>query len=108
METIKSKAEFGEVFSRGRRQSDRLLRITVLGDDEGGQGKVAFVAAKRLGNAVFRNRCKRVMREAARKCGMPRPGTRVIMFATTATHDASPDEVALVLERLMARHAARR
>ena len=107
METIKSKAEFGEVFSRGRRYNSRLLCITVLSDDEGGPGKVAFVAAKRLGNAVFRNRCKRVMREAARRCGMPRPGTRTIMFATQATHDAHPDEVARVLEGLMARHADR-
>ncbi|MBE6479228.1 MAG: ribonuclease P protein component [Atopobiaceae bacterium] len=108
METIKSRSEFEEVFSRGRRHSSKLLRVTVLSDDEGGPGKVAFVAAKRLGNAVFRNRCKRVMREAARRCGMPRTGTRTIMFATTATHDANPDEVAEALERLMAKDEHRR
>lgn len=107
METLKSRSEFEEVFTRGRRHNDKLLRITVL-NDEGGPGKVAFVAAKRLGNAVFRNRCKRVMREAARRCGMPRAGTRTIMFATRMTHDASPDEVAQALERLMAKDERRR
>ena len=71
METIKSKRDFEEVFSGGKRVSHRLVRATVLKCNEGDLGKVAFVAPKRLGNAVYRNRCKRVLREAARACGFP-------------------------------------
>ena len=103
MKTIKSRKEFERVFARGKRLNDPLLRIRVLKDDEGGLDKVAFVAPKRLGNAVFRNRCKRVLREAARECGLPRAGCDVILFATKETHDASSHQVANALERLLRR-----
>ncbi len=106
METIKSRKEFESVFSGGKRANHRLVRITVLTDDEGGQGKVAFVAAKRLGNAVYRNRCKRVLREAARICDMPLDGRKIILFATRQTHDSSPAEVAEALRGLLKRCGA--
>ena len=103
METIKSRAEFERVFSNGKRVAHPLVRITVLRCDEGDPGKVAFVAPKRLGNAVYRNRCKRVLREAARACGFPVQGTRIILFATKATHESSPDEVSEALRSLLKR-----
>ena len=105
METIKSKQDFERVFSRGRRYGSPLVRVTVLRGDEATHGRVAFVAAKRLGNAVFRNRCKRVLREAALVCGLPKNGVDILMFATRGTHDASPAEVAEALGRLL--HKAR-
>ncbi|OUO34463.1 ribonuclease P protein component [Olsenella sp. An290] len=105
METIKSKRDFERVFSRGRRYNDALLRIRVTPCEEGHPGRVAFIAAKRLGNAVFRNRCKRVLREAARLCSLPGGGCDVLLFATSRTHDSSPEQVAASLSRLLARAA---
>ena len=102
METIKSRREFEQVFSRGKRANHRLVRITVLDCDEG-DGKVAFVAAKRLGNAVWRNRSKRVLREAMREYGTLPAGRKVILFATSHTHDAHPHEVAKALGLLFDR-----
>lgn len=106
METIKSRREFEKVFSNGRRYGHRLLRITVLGTDEGDAGRVAFVAAKRLGNAVYRNRCKRVLREAARLSGLPASRHDIILFATRKTHDSSPAEVHEALEGLLRKAGA--
>ena len=104
METIKSRSEFERVFTCGKRLSDRLLRVRVARLEDGAApGKVAFVAPKRLGNAVFRNRCKRVLREAARQWGLPREGVDVILMATKDTHDSHPDEVAASLGKLMRR-----
>lgn len=103
METIKSKRDFERVFSGGKRANSRLVRMTVLRRNEGGPARVAFVAPKRLGNAVFRNRCKRVLREAARQAGLPRDGFEVILFATRATHDSNPSEVAGSIASLMRR-----
>ncbi|MBM6814860.1 ribonuclease P protein component [Thermophilibacter provencensis] len=103
MKTIKSKRDFERVFSRGRRFNDQLLRIRVAASDEGAPSGVAFVAAKRLGNAVFRNRCKRVLREAARLCGLPGDGYDVLLFATSRTHDSSPEQVASSLRKLLKR-----
>jgi ribonuclease P protein component len=81
--------------------------MTVLATNEGDRGKVAFVAAKRLGNAVWRNRCKRVLREAARESGLPDAEHDIILFATHATHDAHPSEVAEAISQLR-RRAERR
>lgn len=103
MKTIKSKRDFERVFSRGRRFNDQLLRIRVAASDEGAPSGVAFVASKRLGNAVFRNRCKRVLREAARLCGLPGDGYDVLLFATSRTHDSSPEQVASSLRKLLKR-----
>lgn len=95
--------DFERVFHSGKRLSHPLVRITVLREDEGGSGRVAFVAAKRLGNAVYRNRCKRVLREAARACEMPRDGLSIILFATRGTHEAKPSQVCEALEGLLGR-----
>lgn len=103
METIKSRREFGQVFSGGRRYNHQLVRITVLKGNEGAKGRVAFVAPKRLGNAVYRNRCKRVLREAARMVGLPSDNGDVLVFATRKTHDASPKDVGDALAVLLRR-----
>jgi ribonuclease P protein component len=61
--------------------------------------RVTTVAAKRVGNAVVRNRAKRMLREAARAVTWV-PGHDVVLVARTAT--ATAELVALVteLERL--------
>ena len=97
MKTIKSKQDFELVFSRGKRINNSLLRIRVARRDEGD------TAPKRLGNAVYRNRCKRVLREAARACDMPRDGYDVILFSTAGTHDSSPELVAAALQKMLAK-----
>ena len=101
MKTIKSRTEFEKVFMSGRRLTSRIVRARVLLTDEGDQGKVAFVAPKRLGNAVYRNRCKRVLREAARQAGLPKEGASVILLATQDTHDASVNELAAGIGSLL-------
>lgn len=101
METIRSRSDFERVFSQGRRLGDRLVRVRYLAVE--GPGRVAFVAPKRLGNAVYRNRCKRVLREAARTCGLPHRGVDVILLATGGTHGAGSPEVADALSRLLVR-----
>lgn len=104
MKTIKSRSDFERVYTRGRRYNHPLLRM-VISDavSEGDPGRVAFAAPKRLGNAVVRNRSKRVLRETARACAFPVPGRDIILFATAATRDACPEELVAALRRLLAR-----
>ena len=101
METIKSRKEFQAVFSYGKRLNHPLVRIVYLQGDDPDSGKVAFVAAKRLGNAVLRNRCKRLLRESARMGGLPVSGYSIILFSTRRTHEASPVEIAEALGKLL-------
>ena len=103
METIKSKREFGRVFAEGTRANHRLVRMTALRRNGGGPSRVAFVAPKRLGTAVFRNRCKRVLREAVRVANLPKEGLDMLFFATMSTHDSHPVDVAQAMQSVMGR-----
>jgi ribonuclease P protein component len=57
--------EFARVRSQGRSYSARNLVLVVL-PNERGTNRYGFAAGKRLGDAVRRNRAKRLMREAIR------------------------------------------
>ena len=104
MRTLKSRQDFERAFTQGRRCNHPLIRMVVCdAADEGDPGRVAFVAAKRLGCAVVRNRSKRVLREAARACGLPVAGHHIILFATHRTRNATPEEMVGALAALKRR-----
>lgn len=93
MRTITKATEIDRLFKSGRRVSHPALLVLALPrpDADDGEGRVLFVAGKRLGSAVTRNRCKRVLREAARRAGAPWGGWDVALIAreTTATATAT-------------------
>ena len=104
MRTIKSRQDFERAFTQGKRFNHPLIRMVICESiSEGDPGRVAFAAAKRLGNAVFRNRSKRVLREAARACGLPAANKEIILFATGKTATAAPDDMAAALDALLRR-----
>ena len=104
MRTLKSRSDFERVFTQGKRYNHPLIRLVICdAESEGDPGRVAFAAPKRLGNAVVRNRSKRVLREAARACAIPYPGKDLILFATAATRTASPVEMRSALRGLCKR-----
>lgn len=63
---LKKKAEFDSVFKTGVKFSNRYCIIWVSQAKED-HGKVAFVAGKKVGNSVKRNRSKRLLKEVYRK-----------------------------------------
>ena len=104
MRTLKSRLEFERAFTQGRRYTHPLIRMVICeAVNEGDPGRVAFVAAKRLGCAVVRNRSKRVLREAARALRLPVEGCDVILFATPRTRTAHPEEMIEALKSLLKR-----
>lgn len=92
------------MFTQGKRINHPLIRMVICDCvSEGDPARVAFAAAKRLGNAVVRNRSKRVLREAARACALPCSGKDIILFATVRTRTASPAEMQEALASLLNR-----
>ncbi|WP_165248545.1 ribonuclease P protein component [Adlercreutzia sp. ZJ141] len=82
METITSKQEISDLFSSGKRFHTPYLTFIVLPTKRHDlNGRVAFIAGKKLGNAVWRNRAKRRMREACYLAGGPWKGFDVVFLA---------------------------
>ncbi len=94
--TIASSEAIGDVLKKGRRQNGSLLSLTYLSrsTEEALPGRVAFIAGKRLGGAVWRNRAKRVLRAALAQAGGPRAGYDLLLIAKPRTAASSSDEVA--------------
>jgi ribonuclease P protein component len=101
MRTLTSATEIDRLFAEGRRASSPILLVLAVETPEarGSEGRVLFVAGRRLGGAVERNRAKRVLREAARRAGAPWAGFDVALVARPATGRATSDE----LDRSLAR-----
>jgi ribonuclease P protein component len=88
--TIRSGREIDELFRDGVRVPHQtvvaLIRKTPAG--RGLEGRVAFVAGKKLGNAVLRNRSKRVLRAALKRAGGPWAGVDLVLIARPGTAGA--------------------
>jgi len=77
---LKSDLIIRELLKTGRRFSGRFLDIKVKSYDDDLR-QFCIRTPKRLGNAVCRNRLKRVIREEIRKCmDQIRPGTRAVVL----------------------------
>lgn len=69
IERIKRKNDFSRVYNSGKiiySNSRKLKAIFYLGKSESKSVKVAFGISKKAGNAVWRNRLRRLLRESYR------------------------------------------
>src|SRR5664279_2349186 len=92
MGTIKSSREIDRIFRGAKRAAHPLLIVLAAQTPEGRghSGRVAFIAGKKLGGAVLRNRCRRVLREAVRRSHGPWSGWDVVLIAREGTPTATP------------------
>lgn len=83
LETIKSNTEISSLFTHGKRlHTPYLTFIVVRNEKQHDQpGRAAFVAGKKLGNAVWRNAAKRRMRALCLELDGPWQGCDVIFLA---------------------------
>lgn len=79
------------VLRRGQRRAGAVVVVHVRrrGDDD--PGRVAVVASRRVGNAVERNRAKRVLRAAVAAHGIPRGVDLALVARRAATESRAPD-----------------
>lgn len=105
MTTIKSSREIDRVFREARRAAHPLIILLTAPTPEGRglTGRVAFIAGKKLGGAVWRNRSRRVLREAVRRAGGPWEGRDTVFMARAGLDRANPQEVDAAIASLLAR-----
>jgi ribonuclease P protein component len=105
MTTIKSSREIDRIFREAKRASHPLIIMLTVPTPEGRgrTGRVAFLAGKKLGTAVWRNRSRRVLREGARRAGAPWDGQDVVLIARTGLDRASAQSVDAAITSLLKR-----
>lgn len=117
MDTIKSSADISELFSHGRRVHTPYMTVILNArapeavceeaKQHGPGGRVAFIAGKKLGNAVWRNAAKRRLRALCRELGGPWPGYDVIFLAKSSLVGATYSKVLTACESALSRSELR-
>ena len=93
MRTIRSSRDVDRLFRQGRRASHPLVVVlaTASPEDRDPGGRVVYVAGRKIGGAVQRNRSKRVLRACRARLRGAWPGMDVALVARAGTGTASPD-----------------
>ena len=96
---LKSNTEFRTLYYRGKSRVDPAL-VTYVRKNRLGVPRVGITTGKKLGNAVQRNRCRRVIREAFRQQPPITGGFDIVFVARGRT----PAYKSTQLAPIMARH----
>lgn len=94
MHTITAAGDVDRLFHEGMRAARESVVVLCVPTHESRDpdvGRVIFVAGKKLGGAVVRNRSKRVLRAACRRLGGPWDGYDIALIARACTARTSPE-----------------
>lgn len=104
MQTIRSSREIDAMFRSGKKVSHPLMMLLVApAPPSSADGRVCFVAGRRMGGAVARNRARRVLREAARRANGPWRTFDVALVARVGVVTARPSEIDAALQSVLRR-----
>ncbi len=98
--------DFARVYDHGRSWVNHLLVMRAI-PSELDRTRIGFSVSKRVGNAVVRNRVKRMLREAVQSVTWD-PGWDVVIIARSAAATADYRQIGTALEDLCRRSGLRR
>ena len=102
---LRDKGRFQQVRRQGRSVKHRLIILVIL-PNRLPYSRFGFSASKRIGNAVKRNRVRRLMREAVRlRWDDILPGWDVVCIARRPVANATFQDVQAACEQLLAQAA---
>ena len=100
---IKASTDISYIFSHGKRFGTPYVTVLVLKleSQHDRNGRVAVIAGKKLGCAVWRNQAKRRMRALIQDLGGPWDGYDVIFMARRSVLNNSYDTVKSACEKAL-------
>ncbi len=98
---LRDKKRFQQVRRQGRSYKHRLMVLVILPNEQP-HSRFGFTASKRIGNAVKRNRVRRLMREAVRlQWDDIAPGWDVVCIARRPIASATFQDVQAACRQLL-------
>lgn len=99
---LTSSRDFKAVYAGGRTYVHRLLVLKVLPRNREQPSRFGFSTSSKLGNAVVRNRAKRMLREVVRLMGerVKQQGRDAILIARPPVREARMEDIRRVVEEL--------
>ncbi len=105
---IRKRKDFRAVYDGGSRLGSKLFIVFARRTDGGQPGRVGLTVTRKVGNAVTRNRCKRLLREAVRKHWSLLPdGVDVVLHARPGLAGARAKDVECGIVRTLPRAVRR-
>ena len=100
-DVLRYKRDFDRLYSKGRSSGERYIVVFHISNGLGYSRK-AFLASKKVGGAVVRNRARRLMKESFRKLEQSiKPGNDILLIARrTITNVKQADVEASVRKAL--------
>ena len=100
---ILAKPQFDKVFQEGRKHGDSFFLVVVKANKLADPRLGLAVSARSVGNAVNRNRIKRIIRDSFRLCRDQLPVSDIVISTRHAARDATNQELRKSLEQHWAR-----
>lgn len=101
-EVLRKKEDFNRVYKKGKSVGDRFVVVFCLRNDLG-YNRISFLASKKVGNSVKRNRARRLMRESMRHIENIKQGYDIIVIARNTINDRKCADVKKSLEAALRR-----
>ncbi len=102
VETLKTNSDFRRAYARGKSYTNPAL-VMYVRKNRAGSCRMGITASKKIGNAVQRNRARRVIREAFRQVDLPLKGNYDVVFVarTKTVYKKSTDIYNIMLPMLI-------
>ena len=100
---LRNQRDFVRVYKNGKSKSDRLI-VVLYGKNNLSYNRIAFLASKKVGNSVKRNRARRLMRQAFKNLKLEiKEGYDIIFVARNTINDTNCYEVEKSIKNAISR-----